>query len=33
MASALHNLSSYKPDTVPDGMGYKIGIFVSEWNE
>ena len=33
MASALHNLSSYNPDTVPDGKGYKIGIVVSEWNE
>lgn len=33
MASALHNLSSYDPATVPSGKGYKIGIVVSEWNE
>ena len=33
MASALHNLSSYDPTTVPSGKGYKIGIVVSEWNE
>jgi 6,7-dimethyl-8-ribityllumazine synthase len=33
MASALHNLSSYDPATVPSGKGYRIGIVVSEWNE
>lgn len=33
MASALHNLSSYDPSTVPDGSQWKIGIVVSEWNE
>ena len=33
MASALHNLSSYNPSTVPDGSEWKIGIVVSEWNE
>ena len=33
MASALHNLSSYDPSTVPDGSRWKIGIVVSEWNE
>ncbi|MBO4661969.1 MAG: 6,7-dimethyl-8-ribityllumazine synthase [Bacteroidaceae bacterium] len=33
MASALHNLSSYDPSTVPDGSEWKIGIVVSEWNE
>ena len=26
MASALHNLSSYDPTTVPDGSEYKIAI-------
>ena len=33
MASALHNLSSYDPTTVPNGDGWKLGIIVSEWNE
>lgn len=33
MASALHNLSSYDPTTVPDGADMIIGIVVSEWNE
>lgn len=33
MASALHNLSSYDPSTVPSGTGWKVGIVVSEWNE
>lgn len=33
MASALHNLSSYDPATVPSGKDYRIGIVVSEWNE
>lgn len=33
MASALHNLSSYDPATVPSAKGMKFGIVVSEWNE
>ena len=33
MASALHNLSSYDPTTVPNGNGWSIGIVVSEWND
>ncbi len=33
MASALHNLSSYDPSTVPSARGMKFGIVVSEWNE
>ena len=33
MASALHNLSSYDPTTVPCGKGWQIGIVVSEWND
>lgn len=33
MASALHNLSSYDPASVPDGKDLTIGIVVSEWNE
>ena len=33
MASALHNLSSYDPTTVPSGKGWKIGIVVSEWTD
>lgn len=33
MASALHNLSDYKTDTVPSGKGVRVGIVVSEWNE
>ncbi len=33
MASALHNLSSYDPSTVPDAWGMRFGIVVSEWNE
>lgn len=32
MATALKNLSDYKPDEVPDGKKMKIGIVVSEWN-
>lgn len=32
MATALQNLSSYDPHTVPSGEGKKIGIVVSEWN-
>ena len=33
MATAYHNLSSYNPETVPNGEDMKIGIVVSEWNE
>ncbi|NDV78449.1 6,7-dimethyl-8-ribityllumazine synthase [Dysgonomonas sp. 511] len=33
MATAYHNLSSYNPETVPDGSDMRIGIVVSEWNE
>ncbi|NDW18935.1 6,7-dimethyl-8-ribityllumazine synthase [Dysgonomonas sp. 216] len=33
MATAYHNLSSYDPESVPNGKDMKIGIVVSEWNE
>lgn len=33
MATAFHNLSSYDPESVPNGENMKIGIVVSEWNE
>ena len=33
MASALKNLSTYSPDTLPDGSELKFGIVVSDWNE
>jgi 6,7-dimethyl-8-ribityllumazine synthase len=33
MATAYHNLSSYNPETIPNGEDMKIGIVVSEWNE
>jgi len=33
MASALKNLSSYKPEDIPDCKGKCIGIVVSNWNE
>lgn len=33
MATAYHNLSSYNPNTVPNGSNMRIGIIVSEWNE
>lgn len=33
MATAYKNLSSYNPDTVPDGAKMSIGIVVSEWND
>ena len=33
MATAFQNLSSYNPETVPNGSDMKIGIVVSEWNE
>jgi len=32
MATELNNLSSYDPQSVPDGNGKKIGIVVSDWN-
>ena len=32
MATALHSLSEYDPDQVPNGAEYKIGICTSEWN-
>ncbi len=31
MATAYHNLSSYNPETVPNGEDMKIGIVVSEF--
>jgi len=33
MASSLKNLSDHDPDTIPDGLPYRIGIVVSQWNE
>ncbi len=33
MASAMHNLSSYDPSSVPSAEGMRFGIVVSEWNE
>ena len=33
MASALHNLSSYDIQSVPNGEGMRVGIVVSEWND
>ena len=33
MASALKNLSKYKPEEIPDCDGKCIGIVVSDWNE
>ncbi|MBX7180767.1 MAG: 6,7-dimethyl-8-ribityllumazine synthase [Bacteroidia bacterium] len=32
MSSALKNLSSYAPETVPNGREMKIAVVVSEWN-
>ena len=32
MATANKNLSSYDPDSVPDGAEMSIGIVASEWN-
>lgn len=32
MASSLKNLSSYDPESVPSGSGFRFGIVVSEWN-
>ncbi len=33
MATALKNLSSYNPSTVPHGSRMKFAVVVSEWNE
>ncbi|WP_108821304.1 6,7-dimethyl-8-ribityllumazine synthase [Dysgonomonas sp. Marseille-P4361] len=33
MATAYHNLSSYDPNTVPNGKDMRVGIVVSEWND
>ena len=33
MASALKNLSSYKPEDIPDCKELCIGIVLSEWNQ
>ncbi len=32
MASSLKNLSSYKPEEIPDATKFKFGIVVSDWN-
>ncbi|MDD7318729.1 MAG: 6,7-dimethyl-8-ribityllumazine synthase [Prevotella sp.] len=32
MATALHNLSNYDPEKVPDASNMCFGIVVSEWN-
>lgn len=32
MASALHNLSDYDPQSVPDASDMRFGVVVSEWN-
>lgn len=32
MATALKNLSTYDPSTVPSGKGMRIGVIVAEWN-
>lgn len=32
MATIDKNLSEYKPEEIPNGADYKIGIVVSEWN-
>ena len=32
MATELKNLSSYDPNTTPNGKGYKVGIVYAEWN-
>lgn len=32
MASALHNLSEYNADNVPNGSSYHFHLVVSEWN-
>ncbi len=32
MATSLHNLSDYDPNTVPDASKMKFAVIVSEWN-
>ncbi len=32
MATHLKNLSTYDPDSIPDGSSFHIGIAVAEWN-
>ncbi|MFA7493641.1 MAG: 6,7-dimethyl-8-ribityllumazine synthase [Proteiniphilum sp.] len=32
MATALSNLSSYDPTTIPEGKDKRVGIVVSDWN-
>ncbi|MCD7721276.1 MAG: 6,7-dimethyl-8-ribityllumazine synthase [Prevotellaceae bacterium] len=32
MATSLHNLSDYDPQSVPSAEGMRFGIVVSEWN-
>src|SRR5690554_1203315 len=32
MATELQNLSSYDPDSIPNGKGIRVGIVVSDWN-
>lgn len=32
MATELQNLSSYDPDSIPNGKGKRVGIVVSDWN-
>lgn len=33
MATALKNLSEYNKELVPNGVDFKVGIVVSEWND
>ncbi len=33
MASSLHNLSDYDPQSVPSATGMRFGIVVSQWNQ
>lgn len=32
MATKLHNLSDYNPESVPSGKGKRVGIIYAEWN-
>ncbi|MBF6597793.1 MAG: 6,7-dimethyl-8-ribityllumazine synthase [Fermentimonas sp.] len=32
MATEFKNLSSYEPDSIPNGKGKRVAIVVSEWN-
>lgn len=32
MSTKNHNLSSYRPEDVPNAKGLKIAIAVAEWN-